>query len=95
MWHVNIQNNIYIYIYKVTINTSYFHLVHIQYIWTKLDIHIYEYMKYCLINEQECFIMFKDTSANASTNSIDMLPISILYIKKTNEDTTTIDTALL
>jgi hypothetical protein len=34
-------------------------------------------------------------ASNTTTNSIDMLPISILYIKNTNEDTTTIDTALL
>jgi hypothetical protein len=47
---------------------------------------------YCLINEQECFIRFKATSAQIQW--IYCL-ISILYIKNTNEDTTTIDTALM
>ena len=63
---------------------------------------------HCLINEQECFIMFKvalDLSKTRPSSllngfkheyKVNKLPsISILYIKNTNEDTTTIDTALL
>ena len=50
-------------------------------------------LSYCLINEQECFLRFK-----ATTNSIiytALLVFFTVYIKNTNKDTTTIDTALL
>jgi hypothetical protein len=60
---------------------------------------------YCLINEQECVIRFKATSALNDDLRLQTRPqiqkiywlISILYIKNTNENTrtTTIDTALL
>ena len=47
---------------------------------------------YCLINEQECFIRFNGFKHDYKFNRYTALLAGILY--HTNEDTTTIETAL-